>query len=97
MYFRPLRWIARNKPRILVQGGGFKQFLFSPSLGEMIQFDEHIFQLGWFNHQPVIVQRNIIYPNLFTGKDHLGVLQVLKDDGGSGRCSAMDRRISGRR
>ena len=24
-------------------------FLFSP--GEMIQFDEHIFQMGWFNHQ----------------------------------------------
>ena len=22
-------------------------------LGEMIQFDEHIFQMGWFNHQPV--------------------------------------------
>ena len=21
--------------------------------GEMIQFDEHIFQMGWFNHQPV--------------------------------------------
>ena len=25
--------------------GGFKHFLFSP-LGEMIQFDEHIFQMG---------------------------------------------------
>ena len=25
---------------------------FSPrSLGEMIQFDDHIFQMGWFNHQ----------------------------------------------
>ena len=35
-------------------GGGFKYFLFSPLLGEMIQFDEHIFQMGWFNHQPVI-------------------------------------------
>ena len=21
----------------------------------MIQFDEHIFQMGWFNHQPVLV------------------------------------------
>ena len=21
-------------------------------LGKMIQFDEHIFQMGWFNHQP---------------------------------------------
>ena len=31
--------------------GGFKYFLFSPLPGEMIQFDEHIFQRGWFNHQ----------------------------------------------
>ena len=31
--------------------GGFKYFLFSPLLGEMIQFDDHIFQMGWFNHQ----------------------------------------------
>ena len=28
-------------------------FLFSPrKFGEMIQFDEHIFEMGWFNHQP---------------------------------------------
>ena len=26
--------------------------IFTPNLGEMIQFDEHIFQMGWFNHQP---------------------------------------------
>ena len=35
-------------------GGGFQRFVFSPLPGEMIQFefDEHIFQLGWFpNHQ----------------------------------------------
>ena len=29
-------------------------FLCSPLLGEMIQFDEHIFQMGWFNHQLVM-------------------------------------------
>ena len=29
-------------------------FIFTPNLGEMIQFDEHIFQMGWFNHQPVL-------------------------------------------
>ena len=34
-------------------GGDFKHFLFSPLFGEMIQFDEHIFQMGWFNHQLV--------------------------------------------
>ena len=33
-------------------GGGFKCFFnFTPIPGEMIQFDEHIFQMGWFNHQ----------------------------------------------
>ena len=25
--------------------------MFTPVPGEMIQFDEHIFQMGWFNHQ----------------------------------------------
>ena len=34
--------------------GGFKYFLFSPLPGEIIQFDEHIFQMGWFNHQLVL-------------------------------------------
>ena len=32
-------------------GGGFKDFYVHPYFGEMIQFDEHIFQVGWFNHQ----------------------------------------------
>ena len=36
-----------------VLGGGFNDFLFLP--GEMIQFDEHIFQMGWFHHQLVKV------------------------------------------
>ena len=31
-------------------GGGFKHFLFSSLFEEMIQFDDHIFQMGW-NHQ----------------------------------------------
>ncbi len=30
-----------------VLGGGFKHFfIFTPNLGEMIQFDDHIFQMG---------------------------------------------------
>ena len=33
--------------------GGFKYFLFPPLLKEDSQFDEHIFQMGWFNHQLV--------------------------------------------
>ena len=32
-------------------GGGVKDFLFSTLPGEMIQFDEHIIQMGWFNHK----------------------------------------------
>ena len=28
-------------------------FMFTPIPGEMIQFDEHILQRGWFNHQLV--------------------------------------------
>ena len=33
----------------------YQIFLFAPLPGEMIQFDEHIFQMGWFNHQLVEV------------------------------------------
>jgi len=32
-------------------GGGFNYFSFSPLFAEGFQFDEHIFQMGWFNHQ----------------------------------------------
>ena len=49
--FRGLVW---SEPVELYLGGGFRYFLFSPLPGEMIQFDEHIFQMGWFNHQLVI-------------------------------------------
>ena len=30
----------------------FKYVLFSSLFGEDVQFDEHISQMGWFNHQP---------------------------------------------
>ena len=41
--------------RVLL-GGAFKYFfIFTPILGEMIQFDDHIFHMGW-NHQPVYIQ-----------------------------------------
>ena len=36
-------------------GGGVKYFfIFTPKIGEMVQLDEHIFQMGW-KHQLVIV------------------------------------------
>ena len=41
-----LKWILHSK----LLGGGFKDFLCSSLFGEMIQIDEHIFQMGW-NHQ----------------------------------------------
>ena len=34
--------------------------LFSSLHEEMIQFDEHIFQMGWFNHQLEICCRMIL-------------------------------------
>ena len=44
-----LGW-QRNKDNLfllqITRGGGFKDFLFSPLPEEMIQFDEHIFQMG---------------------------------------------------
>ena len=45
--------------------------LFSPLAGEMIQFDEHIFQLGWFNHQLGAPKRLTFY-SLFCQKKLLG-------------------------
>ena len=43
-------WYIKFLRYILV--GGFNYFLFSPrKLGKMFQFDKHIFQMGWFNHQ----------------------------------------------
>ena len=45
-------------------GAGFKHFLFSPLPGEMIQFDDHIFQMGWFNHQLFFVVFSNVLPNV---------------------------------
>ena len=41
-------WQWSNQPKL---GSGFKYFSFSPLFGEDFQFDDHIFQRGWFNHQ----------------------------------------------
>ncbi len=38
--------------------GGFKYVLFSPLFGEMIQFDEHMFQRGW-NHQLELLYQHV--------------------------------------
>ena len=39
----------------ILAGGCFFFFQFSTVFMDMIQFDEHVFQMGWFNHQLVIV------------------------------------------
>ena len=39
-----------------VLAGGFIFFNFHPeNWGNSLQFDEHIFQMGWFNHQLVYI------------------------------------------
>ena len=45
--------------------GGFPIFL-ETAFGEMIQFDEHIFQMGWFNHQLVTGYRGVDMEFFFT-------------------------------
>ena len=47
-----ISWLQNLGSGFLV--GGFEYFLCSPLPGERIQFDEHIFQRGWFNHQQVL-------------------------------------------
>ena len=49
------RYLAEKHEALL--GGGFNYFLFLPLPGEMIQFDVHIFQMGWFNHQLVLLEK----------------------------------------
>ena len=39
----------------------FIPFIFTPKIGEYVQFDEHIFQMGWFNHQLDEIGRSYIY------------------------------------
>ena len=52
-------------------GGNSNIFLFSPLPGEMIQFDEHFFQMGWFNHQLDLFRSDsITVPN----KNHMFML-----------------------
>ena len=41
-------------------GGGFKKN--TPKIGEMIQFDQHTFQMGWFNHQLDQLGSNLFTP-----------------------------------
>jgi len=51
-------WVEKNelgdflKVEIVTGWWQLTCFLFLPlKFGEMIQFDEHVFQMSWFNHQ----------------------------------------------
>ena len=47
-----LAFIAFCWSTIVILGGGFNFIkVFHPPFGKDSQFDEHIFQMGWFNHQ----------------------------------------------
>ena len=39
-------------------------FIFSPKIGEMIQFDEHIFQMGWNHHLEIFCSFAYLLPKL---------------------------------
>ena len=44
-----------NYQHIIFTGRWIQIFsMFTPKIGEEFQFDEHIFQMGWFNHQQVM-------------------------------------------
>ena len=56
---------------------------FHPPFGEDSQFDEHIFQVGWFNHQPEnYFEKRSIFDHLLT---HLFLVQVPKAEAGRRR------------
>ena len=57
----------QKKQELHYLGGGFKYFLILPVLGEMIQVEEHIFQMGWFNHQLVVNHINYISIYIYMG------------------------------
>ena len=49
--------ITCNEPPSVLSRWWFQTlFIFIPIWGFMIQFDEHFFQTGWFNHQLVIYE-----------------------------------------
>ena len=55
-----------------------KYFLCSPLFGEMIHFDEHIFQMGWFNHQLVPYFREIQVGEIWWVLIYIYIIQAPK-------------------
>ena len=59
-------FFSSEKEKIKTIAGGFKHFLiFTPNPGEDEPiFVEHIFQMGWFNHQPENVSQFPVFRTL---------------------------------
>ena len=51
MVINESKWLLDHCCFVVI-GGDFKHICYFQPLFEMIQFDHHIFQSGWFNHQP---------------------------------------------
>ena len=55
-----------------LDGGNSNIFYVHPYSGEMIQFDEHVFQRGWFNHpleKVGVLVSGANSPDYFQGKN----------------------------
>ena len=52
-----------EKEAVFLDGGNSNIFYVHPKSGEMIQFDDHIFQMGWFNHQHIFVVFSNVLPS----------------------------------
>ena len=50
-------------------GGGFKySFIFHPNLGKWSKFDDHLFQMDWFNHHLEMVAHEMGWQNFCQGQ-----------------------------
>ena len=86
MIFLFPRWAIRQKTSNLFLVGGFKYFFYvhPETWGKIIQFDEHIFQMGWFNHQPTSFVGHLhfnLYLHCYVYGDHINVHGDLDVDG----------------
>ena len=76
-------------------GGGFKYFfIFTPKIGEDSHFDEHIFRMGWFNHQLDMIGIRLhlgIYKDLSWGQPKLQIVTLLPGFGPCFWCFCLSR------
>ena len=73
--FSSVNWPRSSSPNSQPRWWQLKYFVFLPLPGEMIQFDDHIFQLGW-NHQLASVSSKPSVSGA-TGSELIVGLQIL--------------------